>query len=41
MEGERLLLDRGSSVSDLTGMLYRSPVQCGLILAGLALGCWC
>lgn len=38
MEGERLLLDRGSSVSDLTGMLYRSPVQCGLILAGVALG---
>ena len=38
MEGQRLLLDRGSSVSDLSGMLYRPPVQCGLILAGLALG---
>ena len=38
MDGQRLLLDRGSTVSDLSGMLYRSPVQCGLILAGLALG---
>ena len=37
MDGNTLLLDRGSAVSDLTGMLYASPLQCGLILAGLAL----
>lgn len=38
MDGERLLLDRGSAVSDLSGMLYRPAWQCALILAGLALG---
>lgn len=38
MDGRRLLLDRGSGVSDLSGMLYRPAWQCGLILAGLALG---
>ena len=38
MGGQRLLLDRGSAVSDLSGMLYRSQLQCGLMLAGLALG---
>ena len=37
VNGQQLLLDRGSTVSDLTGMLYRSPAQCVLILAGLAL----
>ena len=36
MEGRRLLLDRGSVVSDLSGMLYRPAAQCGLILAGMA-----
>ena len=38
MNGQRLLLDRGSTVSDLSAMLYRSPVQCVLILAAIALG---
>lgn len=38
MGGDTLLLDRGSTVSDLTGMLYASAAQCGLILAGLSLG---
>ncbi len=38
MEGKDLLLDRGDSVVELTGALYRSRVQCGLILAGLVLG---
>lgn len=38
INGERLLLDRGSGVSDLSGMLYRPSWQCVLILAGLALG---
>ena len=38
MDGQRLLVDRGSEVSELTGMLYRPAVQCGLILLGLALG---
>ena len=35
MNGRQLLLDRGSTVSDLTGMLYRSPAQCVLILTTL------
>lgn len=38
MNGSRLLLDRGSAVSDLSGMLYRPAWQCVLVLAGLALG---
>ena len=38
MGGDTLLLDRGSTVSDLTEMLYASAAQCGLILAGLGLG---
>lgn len=38
MDGTRLLLDRGSGVSDLSGMLYRPAWQCALILAGLAAG---
>ena len=37
LEGRRLLLDRGSTVSDLSAMLYRPAAQCALILAGLAL----
>ena len=37
MEGNTLLLDRGSAVSDLTGMLYPSALWCGVILAGLCL----
>ena len=37
MDGNTLLLDRGSAVSDLTGMLYASPQRCGLTLTGLAL----
>ena len=37
MDGDTLLLDRGSTVSDLTKMLYPSAVQCVLILAGAAL----
>lgn len=37
MNGNTLLLDRGSAVSDLTGMLYPSPLRCALTLAGLAL----
>lgn len=37
MNGNTLLLDRGSTVSDLTEMLYPSPLQCGLTLAGLVL----
>lgn len=35
--GNTLLLDRGSSVQDLTGILYRPGWQCVLILGGLAL----
>lgn len=38
MEGKQLLLDRGSTVVDLSGALYRPRVQCALILAALALG---
>ena len=38
MDGQRLLLDRGSTVSDLSAMLHRSPLQCVLILAGMAVG---
>ena len=38
MEDGSLLLDRGSGVSDLTGMLYPSPAQCILTLGGIALG---
>ena len=37
LNGDTLLLDRGSAVSDLTGMLYPSAARCGLILAGLVL----
>lgn len=37
MDGQRLLLDRGSTVSDLSGMLYRPDWQCVLILTGLTL----
>ena len=37
LEGGTLLLDRGSTVSDLSGMLHASALQCGLILAGLVL----
>ena len=37
MDGGKLLLDRGSTVSDLTGMLYPSGLRCGLTLAGLCL----
>ena len=38
MDRDTLLLDRGSTVSDLSGMLYPSAAQCALKLAGLALG---
>ena len=38
MEGNTLLLDRGSTVSDLSGMLCRPATQCVLILGGIALG---
>lgn len=38
MSDGTLLLDRGSAISDLTGMLYSSPLRCGLILAGLCFG---
>ena len=38
MDGQRLLVDRGSEVSELTGMLYRPAAQCVLILLGLGLG---
>lgn len=37
MDGGKLLLDRGSTVSDLTGMLYPSGLRCALTLAGLCL----
>lgn len=33
----RLLLDRGSAVTDLSGILYRTPLLSGVILAGMAL----
>ncbi len=38
MDGQRLLLDDGTAVADLTGMLHRPAWQCVLILAGLAAG---
>lgn len=38
MDGTRLLLDRVSGVSDLSGMLYRPAWQCVLVLVGLAAG---
>ena len=38
MDGQRLLLDNGDTVTDLTGMLHRPAWQCGLILTGLAAG---
>lgn len=41
MDGQRLLLDRGSTVSDLSGMLYPSPARCVLMLAGLAAAVLC
>ncbi len=37
LDGNTLLLDRGSSMQDLTGILYRPGGLCALILAGLAL----
>lgn len=37
LQGETLLLDNGSSMRDLSAMLYKSPLQCGLILGGIAL----
>ena len=37
MGGDTLLLDRGSAVSDLTGMLYPSALRCALVLGGLCL----
>lgn len=37
LDGGTLLLDRGSAVTDLSGMLYPSALRCGLILAGLVL----
>lgn len=37
LDGGTLLLDRGSGVTDLSGLLHRPGWQCGLILAGLAL----
>lgn len=38
MGGDTLLLDRGTTVSDLSGMLYPSGARCALILAGMGLG---
>ena len=38
MDGQRLLIDRGSSVSDITGLLYRPALHCILILLGLVFG---
>ena len=38
VNGERLLLDRDGTVTDLSGILYRPQWQCALILAGLVLG---
>ena len=40
MGGDTLLLDRGSAVSDLTGMLYPSALRCALVLGGLCWPCW-
>lgn len=37
MDGQRLLLDRGTSVADLSGMLYPTAAWCVLVLAGLSL----
>lgn len=37
LNGSRLLLDRGSAVTDLSAMLYRSGFQSALIIAGLFL----
>jgi len=37
LDGRRLLLDRGSTVADLTRMLYRSAPQCALLLGALLL----
>ncbi len=38
LDGQRLVLDNGTSVTDLTGMLHRPAWECVLILVGLALG---
>ncbi len=38
IDGNTLLLDRGSTVSDLTALLYPSALQCGLTLGGIFLG---
>jgi HAMP domain-containing protein len=37
LRGDTLLLDSGSAVKDLTGILYWPAWQCGMILAGLGL----
>lgn len=37
MGGDTLLLDRGSTVTDLTALLYPTALRCTLTLAGLAL----
>ena len=37
MDGHQLLVDRGSTVSDLTGMLYWPVPLCALILLGLGI----
>ncbi|BAK99815.1 hypothetical protein OBV_26170 [Oscillibacter valericigenes Sjm18-20] len=37
LNGGTLLLDQGSSVLNLSAMLYRSRLQCGLILGGIVL----
>ncbi len=38
LDGMRLVLDDGTNVTDLTGMLHRAPWKCALILAGLGVG---
>ena len=38
LDGNRLVMDRGSAVTDLTAMLHRSTLQSVLILAGMLLG---
>ncbi len=38
LDGSRLVMDRGSAVTDLTAMLHRSATQSALILAAMALG---
>ena len=38
LEGRRILLDQGESVTDLSEMLHRPDWQCWLILAGLTAG---